>query len=301
MALVIGVGLTALGGYLRSVQEEGWVYDNASEIFYVGVSILLLTNLLLVFIDKQAIETLKSLYEEEEKVRALQVELSELKVDFNVTVAWLTLTKLMTELVDQAIAAEAIDAATSERLYNTVVEFIADYKMRIFGMGDDYLNISIYQFNEKTEELECIACYRSRPSDAKGPHRTWRRGEGHVGKAFELQNELICADARVPDVAAWVAAPPGKYRPKDREQFVSLAAVPIAIDTASPLGVMIMTSSEPFRFVNSDDVESARNEMCDIQRAKLAVAALQDIAAQVAQLMSIVRSKTTNKEAENAT
>jgi hypothetical protein len=294
VALVFGAGLTAAGSYFRSLDEEGWFTDNANTIFWVGLFSLLLTNLLLVFIDRQSVETLKSLHAEEERSLALKTELIALENDHRVAMAWLTLYKLMTEMVDQAISAETVSQETAKRLYNTVVEFIADYKSRLFGIGDDYLNIAIYQFNEEVQELECVACYRSRPSDAIGPHRSWKSGEGHVGKAFELQNELICSDARAPDVAAWVAAPPDKFRQDDPEKFVSLAAIPIAINYDKPLGVVIMTSSEPYRFVNLNDFEVIRDNAFDAQRAKFAVAALQDIAAQIAQLMSIIKSKTTS-------
>lgn len=297
-ALIVGAGLTATGSYFRGA-DQGWLADNANTIFWVGLITLLITNLLLVFIDKQAVETLKSLHAEEAKSRSLQAELDALADDHRTAMAWLTLSKLMTEMVDQVIAAESIDAETSKRMYNTVVEFIADYKTRLFGIGDDYLNISIYEFDATTQELQCVACYRSRPSDAEGPHRTWKIGEGHVGKAFELQSELICADARAPDVAAWVAAPPGKYRPEDSEKFVSLAAIPVAINTEDPLGVVIMTSSEPYRFINFNDVDYPTSDKIDFQRAKFAVGALQDIAAQVAQLMSIVKSKSKNQEADH--
>ena len=63
-----------------------------------------------------------------------------------------------------------------------------------------------------------------------GRHRSWGVGEGHVGKAFELQTELICSDATKPDVAAWIAAPPAKSKESDNKWFVFLAAIPIAID-----------------------------------------------------------------------
>lgn len=297
-ALLVGTGLTAIGSYFRDT-EEGWLSANLGEIvFWVGLTVLLLTNLLLVFIDKQSMETLKSLLEEEEKSSELRAELESLDGDHRAAMAWLTLNKLMSEMVDQAISADRIDAETSKRLYRTAVEFIADYKTRLFGIGDDYLNISIYQYNECSRELECVACYRSRPSDAEGPHRNWRIGEGHVGKAFELQSELICADARAPDVASWIAAPPDKYQSDDLEKFVSLAAIPVAIDYDRPLGVVIMTSSEPYRFVNLNDGNSSSSAEFDMQRAKFSVAALQDVAAQIAQLMSIIKTKTM-QEADN--
>lgn len=294
-ALVIGAGLTALGHYARGT-EGTWLAENANSVYWVGLTVLLLTNLVLVFVDKQSIETIKSLHKEESKNKDLLAELNALHDNHRAAVAWLTLDKLISELVDQAIEADHVDQEAAKRLYAAAVEFIAEYKNRLFGMEDDYINISIYEFNSETAELECVACFRSRPSDADGPHRTWKIGEGHVGKAFEVQNELVCGDATAPDVAAWIAAPPGKLRDDDIEKYVSLAAIPIAISTSHPLGVIIMTSSEPYRFVNFDEVDDDYEDGVDVQRAKFAVAALQDIAAQIAQLMSIIKSKQANQE-----
>lgn len=296
VALVVGVGLTTLGHFNRGSAEENWLANNADVLFWVGLSVLLLTNLLLVFVDRQSIEILRSLHAEEQKNALISEELASLQGEKRALAAWVTLTKLISELIDQAIDAQAIDDDAANRLYGAAVEFIAEYRNRLFGIEDDYINISIYEFNTKINMLTCVACYRSRPSDAKGPRRSWGVGEGHVGKAFELQNELVCGDATAPDVAAWIAAPPGKRKEDDAEKFVSLAAIPVAISASEPLGVVIMTSSERYRFININDLEGGYPDEVDVQRAKYAVAALQDIAAQIAQLMSILQSKRSNQE-----
>lgn len=285
-ALVVGSLLTVIGQYYKGSSNAAFA-AHADTAFWVGLATLLLTNLLLVFVDSQAIGVLKSLHKAEEQLEAQALELEQLDWDNKSLSAWLTLSKLLAELIDQAIEAEEVDESSAERLYQAAVEFIADYKARLFGFEDDYANISIYELNSSSGELECVACYRSRPSDAEGPHRAWRPGEGHIGKAFELQRELVCADARMPDVACWIAAPPGKDREDDGEKYVSLAAVPISIRSDNPIGVIIMTSSEPRRFVNG-------NETSDdyyVEHGKYAVASLQDIAAQIAQLMCILKSK----------
>lgn len=297
VALVIGTLLTALGHYARSSERE-WLSGNADVLFWTGLVVLLLTNLILVFVDRQAVEVMKSLHDEERNNTRLVEELESLRGDHRAAVAWLTLNKLISELVDQAIEADYVSKETESRLYGAAVEFIAEYKSRLFGVDDDYVNIAIYRFDKEREELECVACYRSRPSDAEGPHRTWRSGEGHVGKAFELQNELVCGDATAPDVAAWIAAPPNKFRQDDGEKYVSLAAIPVAISAAEPLGVVIMTSSERYRFINLNETDDDYADDVDVQRAKFAVAALQDIAAQIAQLMCILNAKQTNQEDE---
>lgn len=158
------------------------------------------------------------------------------------------------------------------------------------------MNIAMFQYmsTQKTSNLlECVACYRSRPSDAIGDHRKWKVGEGHVGKAFELQRELICGNSSAPDIRPWISASPENFDEHDDERYVSLAALPIAVNAEEPIGVLIVTSSEPMRFANSD--ENHGDE--DVKEARrLAVAALQDFAARVGQLVSVYNLR----EAETA-
>lgn len=287
IGLVAGFGIVTVGNHWRG-SDVPFLAENASTVFWVGLTILLLVNFLLLFIDKQTVETLQALHAEEGKTEQLEAELEELDQYLRALVAWLTLSKLMSELIDQLLREDNLGPEEKERIFNAAVEFIAERKLRLFGIEDDYLNISIYMYDDEKQELECVACYRSRPSDAQGDHRTWRPGEGHVGKAFELQRELICGDATALDVAAWIAAPPGKESDLDLERYVSLAAVPIAINADEPLGVIIMTSDQPGRFVNQSDGEEA-DDLAPSQ-GRYAVDALQDIAAQLAQIMCIVKA-----------
>lgn len=289
----IGVGLSAVGYFLRD-SSYFWLSYYADTFWLVGLALLLLANFLLVFLDKQSIETLRKFHTTETELEEVLDEREDLLGELEIWYSWNTLTKLLSELTDQAIEANTINKDQEKRLYNAAVEFIADYKSRIFGFEDDYANISAYQFNSETELLECVACFRTRPSDAQGQRRSWRIGEGHVGKAFELQKELVCSDARVPDVAQWIEAPPNKLKEEDRDLYVSLAAVPLAIRKTAPQGVLIMTSSVAGRFINANETESD----VELQRAKLSVAALQDIAAQIAQLMYIIHTKKVVKEDE---
>jgi hypothetical protein len=170
--------------------------------------------------------------------------------------------------------------------FSAVVEILADYKYSLFRIVDEYCNISIYEHSAERGCLECVACYRSRPSDALGDHRRWKVGEGHVGKAFELQRELICGNSSAPDIKPWISASPSNFDERDDDRYVSLAAVPIAVNVDEPIGVLIVTSNVPMRFANSD--ENHGDEDVKEER-RLAVAALQDFAAQIGQLVAVFR------------
>ncbi len=160
-------------------------------------------------------------------------------------------------------------------------------KPELFKKRPHYLpGCDIYEHSFETECLECIACYRSRPSDALGEHRAWKVGEGHVGKAFELQRELICGDSSAPDIKPWISASPANFDERDDERYVSLAAVPIGVNADEPIGVLIVTSNVPMRFANSDENHGDENMK---EERRLAVAALQDFAAQFGQLVAVFR------------
>lgn len=288
IANILAGAMLSVSYYLIAEQKY---LEFAENLFYVGIFIFLFTNLILLRIDKTEVDVLKSLHEKEAELEQLDAEITDFEDNNIALTSWTTLSRLISELIDQALLSNTICKNKKSTLFHTATEFISSYKERLFGIGDDYLNISIYEFSKESEELVCIACYRSTPSDIKGPHRSWKIGEGHVGKAFELQTELVCSDATQPDIAAWIAAPPNKYEEEDSELFVSLAAIPIGLTPDEPAGVFIMTSDQPNRF------EKTNGDEMVLTTQQYAVASLQDIAAQLAQLLHIVQTKTvTEKE-----
>ena len=281
-AMAGGLVLIVTGQYLRGSNVE-WQASISDTLFWVGLSILLITNLLLVFIDKQPVEILKYLHEEEKRSNELRGVVDDLHFENKALIAWNTLTRLNSGLLGQALANPTMDPASRSSVFEVAVEFIADRKQRLFGIEDDYLNISVYEYSDTDKELHCIACYRSRPSDMKKPHRSWKIGEGHVGNTFKKKRELICADATDPNVADWIEAPSEKWESGDEKKYISLIAVPIAVDVDHPLGVIIVTSDRPQRFVHRSDVET------ESKGHHPAVEALQDVASQLAQLMCILK------------
>lgn len=287
---MVGAFLIPIGHYLRGLG----VASISDVLFWIGLVVLLITNLLLIFIDKDSIKILKSLHEKEKQSDELENLVNDLRFENKALVAWNTLTKINFGLLNQALTKSKMDPASRSRMFNAAVEFIAEQKYRLFGIEDDYLNISVYEYSNTDKELYCIACYRSRPSDAEGQHRSWKIGEGHVGKTFEKKQELICADARDSNVANWIAAPPEKRNSDDEKKYISLIAVPIAIDANNPLGVLIVTSDQPQRFVHRFDVEF------ESKGHHPYVGALQDIASQLAQLMCILRAGELNNGKEES-
>lgn len=273
-------------GQVWMTSQTPWQLEWSTPIFWFGIILVILTGVILLFFDKDILSLIIDLKASEDLADERSDYIYYLEQREKILLDWQSVTKLLAELLDEALANPTLDPEKKKAVFTAVVEILADYKFSLFRIADEYCNISIYEHSVETGCLECIACYRSRPSDALGGHRTWKVGEGHVGKAFELQRELICGDSSAHDIKPWISASPANFDALDDERYVSLAAVPIGVNAEEPIGVLIVTSNVPMRFANSD--ENHGNENVKEER-RLAVAALQDFAAQIGQLVAVFR------------
>jgi hypothetical protein len=281
----LGVAAIAVG-QIWMTSQIAWQLDWAPLIFWSGVGAIVVTGLILLFFEKDSASLLLDLNASEVLVNKQSDHIRYLERREEMLLSWQSVTKLLAELLDQALTSSDLNPEKKKVFFTAVVEILAEYKFSLLRIGDEYCNISIYEHSTERGCLECIACYRSRPSDALGDHRTWKVGEGHVGKAFELQRELICGDASAPDIKPWISASPANFDERDDERYVSLAAVPIGVNAEEPTGVLIVTSNVPMRFANSDENHGDENVK---EERRLAVAALQDFAVQVGQLVAVFR------------
>lgn len=281
----LGVVAIAVGQTWMTSQTV-WQNEWASFIFWCGVGAIVVTGFILLFFEKDSASLLLDLHDSEVLISDQSDHIRYLERREEILLSWQSVTKLLAELLDQALTDSDLNPEKKKIFYTAVVEILADYKFSLFRIADEYCNISIYEHSAETESLGCTACYRSRPSDALGAHRTWKVGEGHVGKAFELQRELICGDSSAPDIKPWISASPDNFDERDDERYVSLAAMPIGVNADEPIGVLIVTSNVPMRFANFDENHGDENMK---EERRLAVAALQDFAAQVGQLVAVFR------------
>ncbi len=280
-------GMAAIAvGQIWMTSQTVWHQEWAPSIFWCGVGAIVITGFILLFFEKDSASLLLDLNASEVLVRDQSDHIRYLERREEILLSWQSVTKLLAELLDQALTDPELSPEKKNIFYTAVVEILADYKFSLFRIADEYCNISIYEHSTETGHLECIACYRSRPSDALGEHRTWKVGEGHVGKAFELQRELICADSSAPDIKPWISASPNNFDERDDKRYVSLAAVPLGVNAEEPIGVLIVTSNVSMRFANSDENDGNDNMK---EERRLAVAALQDFAVQVGQLVEVFR------------
>lgn len=162
------------------------------------------------------------------------------------------ITEAMRAVIDVALAQETIDEAQLKTWFVDLLDFFVSSKLTVFGIADEQWNFSIYLLND-AGELECSATRRPTSKEQDAPHRSWRSGEGHVGKAFQGGRALVCSDSTDPNVRGFFDAPDGKATDYDADRYRSIAAIPIQADGQSPYGVLVATSEVPGRF--KPDVE----------------------------------------------
>ncbi len=290
LALAGGVALV-VGNYFRAPSAVGQP-AMADGLFWAGGALVLLPNLLLVFIDKQAVEILRSLHEEEKRNAEMEKNLNQCVSEFEAKKALIGLFNLFPEVLRDSIISPKRDDASRREALEAAVQIIVDRKRSFFCIEDDYFNISIYEQGEAGGVLNGVECFRSHPADAMGPHRAWRSGEGYVGLAFSRRQEVVFSDTRLQDVSSLISVPPDKRKEADSRRYVSLVAAPIFLEESAPFGVIVASSDRPRRFVWESEVNA--------ERQANAVEIFRYIAPQFAILMDVLRNTPPDEAREDA-
>jgi hypothetical protein len=224
-----------------------YTYSSAA-LFITGLVFNIFGALIITAIDKDNIDLIRDLYSYEKKHDKAIQDREYFDGFSTFLMSWLSLHKQAQIMQNLVMAEASILPSEKKNLLYSMLEFMSEKRGILFKLEDEYWTMQIYEFNPITGSLECQASVRSRPSDANGPHRTWAKGEGHVGKTFESAKELIIGDATAPDICDWVQAPEGKKSDTDFNRYVSFAAIPIALESHAPLGVIVLTSDRAERF-----------------------------------------------------
>lgn len=135
-----------------------------------------------------------------------------------------------------------------------LLDVMVERKKTLFDMDDERWTFAVYSWDGAANVLKCRATRRWSRESEEQPHREWPSGVGHVGIAFQNQEELVCEDAQDPNVAGFLKAPPHLYREYDPDLYRSLASLPIMIgDRKGPLGVLVATSDVVERFGHAEE------------------------------------------------
>lgn len=281
MKVVRFVG-TGLGLALMAASQ--WVERDASDgtstlwevMFWSGLIITVASALAIEFLDERVPDVIG------ENVR-LSKDLDEQNEFFlymdgyiDSLLARTSLTQVLRELLEVAVLDDKWADVDVARYCKSICEFLAERRVALFGIEDEYWSFAIYKFEPGSGRLECIANKRAKDDDTATKHRTWAPGEGHVGLAYLRNNELIFADSTTKELEPVIMAKGENFRDYDRDRYVSLASIPISSDGKSPLGILIATSDKAGRFKTIDEQDDDEWERVD---------ALRDVAAFLAILM----------------
>lgn len=189
----------------------------------------------------------------EDRLKEAEVVIKELEWQLARATRVEDIVEAMRSVVDVAICEPTISEAKLREWLIDLLDFLVTDKLTLFGIGDEQWNFSIYLFDKTSGELRCAACRRPTKKEEDAVHRSWREGEGHVGKAFQGKRPLICADSTDANVRGFFTAPTEKLMDYDVDRYRSLAALPIQTDGENPLGVLVATSEVKGRFDPEDD------------------------------------------------
>lgn len=197
-------------------------------------------------------------------------ELAALKEEYKYALELYQFSRGIGESSDPMLQAGAAERA--QMLHNTVrhlLEFIVEAKGALLNVGEERWTFGIYVWNSSSEQLEMLACRRWSKIEEDREHRTWSRGEGHVGLAFAQKREQVCGDSNDPNIKDLITANGEKWRQYDAEQYVSFASVPIQLGAAvEPLGVLVATSNVRGRFLpEAKALEDGRRDTVEALRA----------------------------------
>lgn len=178
-----------------------------------------------------------------------------LSEEYRYQIALYQFSRSIGELTDpflDSYAAEALPDLQDRVGY--LLDVLSQEKGTLFGIGDEKWGFNVYLWNPESERLEMLACRRWSRNGEEQAHRSWSRGEGHVGLAFKRGVELVCGDANDPSVNGLITAQGDQYRNYDRKTYVSFASLPVKLgDQKEPLGVLVVTSDRRHRFVPEEE------------------------------------------------
>ena len=123
---------------------------------------------------------------------------------------------------------------------------------------DEYWAVSIFKIDG--EEMRRVVALRPAPLEERVEGRSWRKGEGFVGVAWQRRNEVIIADGSAADVAAAYFVPPEKGQPSDATRYKSIAVVPINVGLEDRMwGAVAISSDRAGRFRREPPNRRAQN------------------------------------------
>ncbi|MFN3686442.1 hypothetical protein [Salinarimonas sp.] len=268
--ITAGGAMAAIGGGLISFDEalRTWgLWLLLTGVLLIGVGTWLSNT-----ISPLSAATLQQAHSVIDRADAAERTVSELRGDFGWIATMHAVGQSMREVVEAATQ-DAGDRNTRDQRYLAMLGSLVDYKLTLFGIGDEEWNFAIYLFDEDAGNLVCRACRRWSPVEEAKPHRIWKPGEGHVGFTFSKGVEVVSDDTMRADVAPLFAAPEHAKKDDDHVRYRSVASLPLKLDGRA-FGILVATSDVPRRFFQKTAASDAAFDPVEPLRSAAGLVAL---------------------------
>ena len=261
---LIGGALISSANWLG--EEVPFLGQNSDTFMVVGIVLVLLSVVLIIFIDDTAPGVIKRNLDLDIENRDLVADIRYLADYSRHTLATLSVMSGCRGILDYAINDIKASNAWLSEFSVAVLKIITERKCTLFGIGDEYWNFSVYFFDADQRRLNCLGCSRPDGYDFGDNHRSWASGEGHIGLAFARGQEIVFSDASRDELKAVLGTNGSNYKPDDSVNYRSLASLPISLNGEEPIGVIIATSDVVGRFKNEYELEERDWDRIEVLR-----------------------------------
>jgi hypothetical protein len=258
LQIFFGLGGTALASLLQlwaKVTSDTGLSNGLNIASAVVIVAVFIVNLLLLLADTDGAHILAAAHETEERSKALRDRIDALLQASRTkdeSLRWLSIlysvSLALRDFIGPLVMRGRLDEKTKKQRFDEMLDLVLAQKADLFGIGDERFNFAIYLPDPGRDTLSCFCCRRRDRADEEAPHRSWPMGHGHVGRAFQDAGELIASDVQDATMEAYFRTPSNLAHADDSVRYRSMAAVPIMIGAAQPLGVLIATSDVAGRF-----------------------------------------------------
>ena len=164
---VVGAGLIALSRWIAEL-DTALAASLATAALAAGIALAAFGALLLIFVDQSSPEVLEENLRLTREAEAARGELEFYKGYQDHLLARVSIASSVRELFEAALAEQDRGPDAAARLAKTLLDFFAERRGVLFGIGDEYWNFSVYVHDPSRDKLICLACRRDRAEDEEG-------------------------------------------------------------------------------------------------------------------------------------
>lgn len=276
--VILGGGLAVVGGFIPAPAENEFPLK---PILGIGGALMAITGgILLALIEQKSAEDLTQARESLELAKSflsnreqVQNQFKEMRRLDRKRRSLITALNTMREAAEQAAYKNETDAKTT---INTALDVSINQLLSAMGYdAGEYYSVSIFKVEQDDDasELSLLVDKRANRNEERESSRTWKKGEGFTGAAWQRNSEVIVRDTSSSESKSAFYIPDKKQRSNDDDRYRSIASFPIRVgDPPEIWGVVTITSDHVGRF--SEDSNDGTTENVDAARSIAGMVAL---------------------------